>query len=399
MTNKDQIKLKAFPVSQNIGKFLVASIDAKDLCQICYSDVRAIEREEREITNLTGIQRELRRDRVTEIRDYLLNDVDACFPTAIIVSVDEKCAEFDAETGLLTLKAYEPENLDVDDQAVPIDKIAKIIDGQHRLAGFYSGWGDSRKFDFNRKFELNVSIFVGIDISLQARIFATVNLAQTKVNKNLVYDLESLAKYRNPFKTCHNVAVAMDKNEKSPLYMRIKRLGIATPGRTFEPLTQTAFVESLVKFISKDPKQDRRDIIDRKKLSDYDIIRYPFRRFFISGDDGDLLIYKALHRFFSAVSEKWPNAWGNVGRSGSLITRVNAFKALMRFLRENYFKMAGSNSTIDVPEKSEFVALLAKIPIKDEHFTSKIFLPGAGGESSMYKVLSGKLSIEELIER
>src|SRR5690606_13459203 len=96
-------------------------------------------------------------------------------------------------------------------------------------------------------FQINVSIFVGIDLPEQAKIFATVNLAQTKVNKSLVYDLEALARKRNPYKTCHHVAVALDSNEDSPLYQRIKRLGVATPGRAYEPLTQASFVEALVK--------------------------------------------------------------------------------------------------------------------------------------------------------
>lgn len=100
-------------------------------------------------------------------------------------------------------------------------------------------------------------IFIGADVAEQANIFATVNLAQTKVNKSLVYDLTELAKTQSPHKSCHNVAVVIDREESSPLFRRIKRLGTATPGRKHEPLTQAAFVESLVKFISGDPTQDR----------------------------------------------------------------------------------------------------------------------------------------------
>jgi len=92
-----------------------------------------------------------------------------------------------------------------------------VIDGQHRIEGL--------KELQDIQFDLNISVFVDIDVAQEGYIFSTVNLAQTKVNRSLAYDLYDLAKSKSPQKFCHNAAVALDKGKESPLYHRIKRLG------------------------------------------------------------------------------------------------------------------------------------------------------------------------------
>ena len=279
MSERDRIEISALRVNQPIGEFFIASMDAEELVGISYSDVRRMEGSDgrREIERYLGIQRPLKKARIKEIRSYIMNNRDATFPTSVILAVNEKCAEYDEETGTLSLYPHEA---DENSKSIPYHKIAKVLDGQHRIAGFFAGDGSTREFDFDREFKVNVSIFIGIDLPEQAKIFATVNLAQTKVNKSLVYDLEDLAKKPNPYKTCHHVAVALDANEDSPFYERIKRLGVATPGRDYEPLTQASFVEALVRFISDNPSRDRNDILDGRRLKDVDSKKYPFNSLF-----------------------------------------------------------------------------------------------------------------------
>ena len=96
-----------------------------------------------------------------------------------------------------------------------------------------------------------------IDIAEQAFIFSTVNLAQTKVNRSLVYDLYDLAKARSPQKVCHMIAVALDTHENSPFHQRIKRLGVATKGRYRETINQATFVQALMKYTSNTEMKDR----------------------------------------------------------------------------------------------------------------------------------------------
>jgi len=215
LANLEQYQEISFPclkVKQPIGEFFIASIDSKLLCEITFFDVRRIMKEERDFEGYLGIQRPVEKKRVTELQKYVHNE-DACFPTAIIVSIPGDCARFDEKTNTMILS----NKVDVSEGENPIylKDIAKVIDGQHRIEGL-------RNYD-GEPFSLNVSIFVDIDTATQAQIFATVNLEQTKVNKSLVYDLFALATHRSPQKTCHNIGVAMDKHKDSPFFERIKR--------------------------------------------------------------------------------------------------------------------------------------------------------------------------------
>jgi DGQHR domain-containing protein len=65
--------------------------------------------------------------------------------------------------------------------SIALDQVATIIDGQHRLKGLEEAG--------KPEFELPISIFIGADEATEASIFSIVNLAQTKVNKSLAYDL------------------------------------------------------------------------------------------------------------------------------------------------------------------------------------------------------------------
>ena len=210
--DRRSIAFLCIKVSQPIGTFYIASINYRDLCAITLFDVRRIV-SEREVETYLGIQRPLITRRVEEIKKYV-NTVDATFPTAVIVAVDGKCANYNEKTRSMTLSNY----VDVakDEEPILFRQIARVLDGQHRLEGLNKGYKDSL-------FEINVAIFISIDIAEQANIFSTVNLAQTKVNKSLAYDLFALARSRSPQKSCHNIAVALDQNVKSPFYKKIKR--------------------------------------------------------------------------------------------------------------------------------------------------------------------------------
>ena len=62
------------------------------------------------------------------------------------------------------------------------------------------------------------------------------------------------------------MAVALTKYNGGPFYGRIKRLGIATQGRLRETLTQSTFVEALLRYITPDARPDRDLVLRGKKL-------------------------------------------------------------------------------------------------------------------------------------
>lgn len=393
------LTLTVLPVTQRIGTFYIASIKASDLVAISYADVRRLAEEQRDVERYLGIQRPISPRRIREIKQYL-DANDATFPTAVIVAIDERCAVLEEgtnKTAVLTLAPYQPEN-GSDDKPIPYDKIAQILDGQHRLAAFLDE--DQYKYDFaGGQFDINLAIFIGADISEQANIFATVNLAQTKVNRSLVYDLTELAKTPSPHKTCHDIAVVLDSEPSSPFYHRIKRLGTKTPGRGYEPLTQAAFVEALTAFISNDPKDDRNKLLDGEKLPRATpalLQKRPFRNLFIDGRDLD--IAEILFNYFDAVRDKWPDSWEAPKGSRNLLPRSNAFKAFMKYLRIDVYPAIVQGDFGRIPTKQDIKPYFAEIDITDNDFTTRNFVPGSSGESMFLKMLRREVGLEELAE-
>jgi len=404
MMDQKKLELPVLKVKQPIGEFFIASIKAKDLVAISYTDVRELVEDQQGNENYLGIQRVTSKKRVVDIKKYIQNSSDATFPTAVVLAVNEKCAEYreiEGNSGVLILTPYCPK-IGVDDEdeiEIPFKKIAKVIDGQHRIAAFmdenYNWCFDSEDMNF----DINLSIFIGADESEQANIFATVNLAQTKVNRSLVYDLTELAKTSSPYKTGHNVAVALDKEQSSPFYHRIKRLGTATKDRKYEPLTQQSFVEALVKFISTDPDRDRRMLLNGEKpqLANLnDLQKCPFRNLFLEGDD--LAIAEILLNYFCAIREKWPSSWEAIDKTGNLLPRSNAFKAFMKYLKDNVYLDLVGKDIGSIPPSTDFAKYFEQIELKDEDFTTKNFAPGSGGQSTFYKMLKGEISLQDMLE-
>lgn len=206
------------------------------------------------------------------------------------------------------------------------------------------------------------------------------------MNKSLVYDLYDLAHSRSPQKTCHNIAVALDGDDTSPLYKRIKRLGIATEGRVFEPITQATFVESLIGYISADPRGDRDKLLRNVSPSEAtgdEVNKLLLRNMFLRNRDVD--IARVVNNYFLAVRQRWPVAWDETSR-GYILNRTNGFRALMRFFGWAYLRAAGT----EPPTQQQFYnRIFENINLKDTDFTVENFPPGTSGEARLHKVFRG----------
>ena len=193
---KKQIQFPVMRISQPIGDFYVGKMSARDLVDISWFDIRQLAGDS-DLDQYLGIQRKVNPTRVSEIKRYV-GLIDATFPTAVILAVAGECAELqkldsaDEDETFFTMKLVNrPGDLN-DKDTVLFEEIARVLDGQHRIAGLRESSIDLDSFD------VNVCVFVDADIADQASIFATVNLAQTKVNRSLVYDLMSYSKSREP---------------------------------------------------------------------------------------------------------------------------------------------------------------------------------------------------------
>ncbi|GGR11706.1 DGQHR domain-containing protein [Deinococcus ruber] len=373
----ESISFRILKITQPIGDFYISAMKSKDLHDISVVDVRRLKDQDRELESYLGIQRPLDLKRVAEIEKYV-QDPEASFPTAIIISIDERCVSVNSDLTVMTLTPWVSSENGIDD--IKFSEMAHVIDGQHRLAALANYYEDN--------FEVNVSIFVGMDISDQATIFSTVNLAQTKVNKSLAYDLFSYAKSRSPQKTAHFVAVALDRNIRSPFYKRIKRLGIATPGRTGETISQATFVDALMRFISDDPIKDRIDLA-RGKMPNliYDENKLIFRRFFLQEKDVEIAVI--VSNFYNAVDKKWPKAWKSL-ETGDILNRTNGFRALMRVLGLVYRDIRRKNIE---PSVDNFHNYFLDLPIDDDQLNVDNYPPGTGGESKLFNEIRGYLNL------
>jgi DGQHR domain-containing protein len=371
-----EVRIPVFSVRQPIGEFYVGVIRADDLLSICQFDYRRMQYKN-EYADYLGIQRKLNDTRIRDIKKYV-GTIDACFPTSIVISIDEKCAvvEETEREGFMLLKISDFVDEDSPELSIPLDHVATIIDGQHRVKGLEEAG--------IKDFELSISIFVGADQATEASIFSTVNLAQTKVNKSLAYDLFEYAKTPSPEKTCHEIVVALDKLSDSPFQGRIKRLGVRTERRFGETLSQATIVKGILPYISKDPLSDR----DAGK-------RYGFWEPLLASKQSTRIFYEFFRRredekilaiminYFNAIRRKWPDAWKGSGK-GNIINRTNGFNGFIRFLRPAYLNFT---TEPEVVSSEDFSRLIDRVTLRDEDFNPEMFLPGSSGSTKLYRML------------
>lgn len=378
--------LNVLKVQQPIGEFYIGAIDSFDLLEIATVDVR--EFVEGNPSKIAGIQRELSPSRLKSLREYVNLDY-ATFPTSIILAIDERCVSLCQVEGCnnlhkLTVSEFEGGN---GEENIPLSKSAFIIDGQHRLAGLEER--DASKGPFH----VNVSIFVGADIADQAEIFSRVNLAQTKVNKSLMYDLLDYAKESSPFKAAHDVAVALNNDRvtlksgevyEGPFYQRIKRLGKRTPGVDKETLAQATVVNGLLRHLPPGQEKERSKSIlgfSHKKEPNESWENRIFVEFYRDNEIEKILL--VVTNFFAAVRQRWPKAWDS-NEQGMILNRTTGYNALIRFMRDAYVSLVDYPRIVDV---SEFYFLLESIDLDDNDFNNENYLPGSSGAGLLYQHL------------
>ncbi|MEQ8220315.1 MAG: DGQHR domain-containing protein [Arenibacter sp.] len=402
--DQNYIPLSFVKISQPIGSFYICSMTWNELSDISFADIREInEASEKpnEIDDYLGIQRKVSKARIKEISQYVSN-LDATFPTSIILHIRSQSLYFDGKL----IEEYDDEFIEQNsDKIVTYDnvivdntkrkihirrdnKIAKILDGQHRIEGFRQAIDEGREIE---EFDFNVTIFVDLDLDDQAQIFSVINKAQTKVNKSLVYDLYEYAKTPSPQKTAHDIIRLLNKKGESPFYKKVKILGTARDKEN-ETIAQATLAELIIDSISKDPMADRNSLkkkslfgkggleleSDRKELQ-----RRIFRNLFINKKEE--VIYQIINNYFSAIAEKWNRAWTNDPPiDKNIISKSNGIIAFFRFLRFVYNDL-GKNS--ELVSKEVFKAVLDKIDFKDTQFTTDIYKPGSSGQSQLYRDL------------
>tara|TARA_R110001583_G_scaffold114863_1_gene265276 strand:- start:5128 stop:6270 length:1143 start_codon:yes stop_codon:yes gene_type:complete len=375
--NKQYITLPCLEATQPIGEMYVAVIDSDTLEYISLADVRRL-KENREVEEYTGIQRQLNPSREKEIGKYV-NLIDATFPNSIILSISSDNASYNKDDKTLTI-LYK-------------DNVAKILDGQHRVAGLNH---------FTKKgslFQCIVTIYLDMELEDQGIVFATINTEQKPVSKSLASDLYSFAKSRSPQKTCHTIARVLDKEPKSPFYGKIKILGTANDAEK-ETITQSTFTKGIMQYISKDPHADRQ-IYKHNRLffgtnkPEYadakDFNKLVLRKLFID-DESDKGITQLIVNYFQAIQNKWDYSWNTV-INNNILNKSTGYIALIRFFKDVYLALRKNED--DIISKEMFIGFFNKIDIKDGTFTNENYVPGGKGQSVLYNELKEKSGLNQ----
>lgn len=372
----ESIQFSAIKVTQPIGELFVAKIPFRKLSRLAKSDIRRITG--RDVEEMSGIQRGLSSTRVAEIANYV-ETVDASFPNAFILNLNS--AYLNSAPRFVEIGCNDGTSIFCFDVAIA-DEAFKIIDGQHRLAGFEGA--DLETFD------LIVTFFIDLPIEDQAYLFSTINVKQQKVNKSLVYDLFDVSETRSPQRTAHLITKSLNSDVDSPLHRRIKLLGIA-PKFDDEvlyraPLSQGTVASRIVRLISNDPMGDR-DVYKRgSKLvltgneADKGLI---FRRFF--AEDNDWAILKILKSYFRAVSEVFPDLWA---QHDNPLSKTIGYGALMSLLVDVY-KIGASKGDLSIDFFRDLMRRVKENSSKDLDLplTFESFPAAGSGESRLHRKL------------
>lgn len=264
-------------ISQPIGDFYVGRINASELEAAVYIN--------RKSENERGIQRDLMSRRLKEIKDYC-RDVDATFPTSIILSVDTSKSDVKC---IITNN-----NMRLEFE----DRFGSVIDGQHRLEGI---WRSGKA----HLFELPVVFTIDPTVEDEAYIFSIINSTQRKVDPSLIYDLFDVSSNRSPKKTVHDIARAFNGRNNSPFYNRLKMLGKKTSNQEDATLSQGSFGKRILSLITKNANEDARMIKRGEELKSDE--RCIFREYFIAQEDD--VIMKILLNCFNALKNVFPDQW------------------------------------------------------------------------------------------
>ena len=336
----DFISTPALEVIQPLGVFYAAVIPASVLLEVTYSNPLKVTGPGRasSLYPLAGAQRAEREDRLKEIGRFV-NTTEAAFPNSIILA-----ANYTQDGTELSHKSAERWRVEKraghNSLVVPSkEKLATIVDGQHRLHAFEFA------SDERQKMPLLCSVYLDLPNAFQAYLFATINFNQKKVDRSLAYELfgfnveEEPANSWSPDKAAVFLCRKLNTDKESSLRGRIivvaENADELFGGKWTAPdwrVSTATVVDGILSLISSNPRRDRDELHKsmvgpgrQRKILPGDAA--PLRALYLAGND--LAVYTAVKNYFKAVEE---TLW-NHAENGSFIVKTVGIQALFDVLR------------------------------------------------------------------
>lgn len=228
-------------ITQNARKFYLSMMRARDLIQISYASVRNKDIEE------GAVQRLLNPRRIDSIKEFTINGGD--YSSCIVLNwVDEK-HELKIANGVIS---------------VPImDRVAQIIDGQHRVEGIRAAIKAKPEIG---KLEIPVAFYDHLTTQQCADIFLSINTEQKPVQRSLVFDLYGVASQHviDPAAVrARDIATLLNEQEGSPFLGLIRLPGKAPATATGAGKKQSAGVDLSTVVTSLKPLVEEKGIFEQ----------------------------------------------------------------------------------------------------------------------------------------
>lgn len=385
----------AIKVIQPIGEFYLASMEAATLVGRVQNKPRRSGDE-----NNTDVQRIFAPARINQIASFT-HDPDATFPTPIILAVDSSVVQQlnfakplsqvvqavggdDGEESAVNQPvALSDADTAAMDQSIAMfsipdtGMIGDVLDGQHRILGL-------EKSSKLSSFQLPIVLMFDLDPDDKAYIFSIINSKQTPVSSSQIYDLFGLFQTRSPRKTCHMVAQALNRDEQSPFFNRIKMLGRREDHHTHRVmLSQGTFAARLLELLSSDPDGDA--ILMKDKNQPAEDSTRPLRKYWLN--DEDEVITKILLNYFRAIQAHFPIEWED--DSGThLIRKSVGYTGFIKVLKQLLPEMQKRKSL----SYEAFHAKLGELKpnLGTHEFTSTYFASNDSGAKKIASTLLGK---------
>jgi len=397
MDNKiNYLEIPALKVKQPLGDFYVISISARQLLDVSFSEpMKYIDNS----GNVKGSQRPKDVKRLKEIATYI-ESVEMAFPNSIILAANY------TENGELSKDKSERWKIveNIDDKSFKLiipnkQKLAAVIDGQHRLNAFEFVTREDRFNDL----QLVCSVYFDLPNSYQAFLFATINSNQKKVDRSLALELfgynvdDESEKAWTPEK--FSVFLSRKLNidvEYSPLYEHIKvaplnsEILFEKKDNTKWVVSTATIVDGICSLISSNAKRDRVLMQQKSFLSgrNREMIKdikdiSPLRTSFITNQDKT--IYDVLIKYFNVVKELfWDKAIYK-----SYINKTVGIQASFDILKLILIKEKSNT-----PDNIDFKEIL--IPASNIDFSDKFFQASGIGRSRIKNSISIAINFTSL---
>jgi DNA sulfur modification protein DndB len=302
-------------VSQNRREFFLTKLTAKDLVQISYASVRNKD------TEVGAVQRLLNPRRIDSLKDFTIKGGD--YPNCIILNWVDRKNKLRIQKGTLS---------------VPIsDRVAQIIDGQHRVEGIRAAIKAKPKLG---TLEVPVAFYENLSTQQCADIFLSINTEQKPVQKSLVFDLYDVASAHivDPAAVrARDIATRLNESDSSPFNSLIRLPNTTpTPSSSRGKKATSVGVDLSTVVTSLKPLVEEKGIFEQVGVSELEMQA------------------SALLNFFEVLKEWYGGVWTD---KDNVFLSAAGFSGAIDFFKNKlvfYCKSKGSFETTTIRRAMEF---------------------------------------------